>query len=202
MYRENREYRNIPMFIIEKREEGTDPSFLVRGYASTFDPYFMYSDENGTKYYEKIEPSAFEGCDFSDVVFVKNHEGTVFARTKNGTLKLFIDLHGLLVEADLSRTASARAMFEEIEAGMYYQMSLAFVVDDEEYDRKTHTRIIKHIAKCYDVSAVNFPANPGTEISPSTRSKFDGFIELEKAERLEEQRSLELEKAKFEFLEV
>lgn len=201
MIRDNREYRNIPMFSIEKREEGAEPSFLVRGYASTFEPYVMFEDE-GVKYYEQIEPTAFEGCDMSDVVFLKDHVGTVFARTKNETLKLSIDEHGLLTETDLSKTASARGMFEEIEAGMYSQMSFAFIVDDEEYDRMSHTRIIKHVKKLFDVSAVSFPANPGTDISPSTRSKFDGFVELEKAERLEEQRMLELEKAKFEFLEV
>ena len=81
--------------------------------------------------------------------------------------------------------------------------TIAFTVDADAYDKKTHTRTIQRFKKIYDVSAVSIPANPGTDISAvSARSYIDGVIEMEKAERLEEQRQLELAKAKFNFLEV
>ena len=185
--RENREYRSIPMEIrMEQREDG-ESSFLVEGYASTFEPYVMFEDE-GIQYKEQIDPKAFEECDMSDVIFVRDHAGTVFARTKNGTLELSIDEHGLFTRTDLSK---------EIQAGMYSQMSFAFTVREDSYDRETHTRTISKINKLFDVSAVSFPANPGTDISATTRSFFDGVIEMERAERLAHEQELKEAKANF-----
>lgn len=195
--RENREYRNIPCFEIRKAEEQTD-NFIVEGYASTFDEYVLF-EQDGVQYKEKILPEAFENCDMSDVVFLKDHEGTVFARTRNNTVQLSVDDHGLKVRADLSKTESARRMYEEIKEGMYDQMSFAFIVDDDDYDQKSHTRTIKNVRKTFDVSAVSFPANYFTDISVATRSRFDGFIEEEKAELLKREKELELAKAKYNF---
>ena len=195
-----REFRYIPIDTFELRKEGEgEESFNVRGYASTFEEYELFNID-GTSYCERIEPTAFDGCDMSDVVFRKDHAGTVFARTSNGALKLSVDKHGLLTDTDLSRTASARAMHEEIKAGMYTQMSFAFVVgegnDEIKRDKENHkyTRIIKHINKMFDVSPVSFPANPGTDIY--ARSLFDGVIEKEREECALRAKELELAKAK------
>lgn len=195
-----REYRFIPIDTFELRKEGEDEeSFNVRGYASTFEEYELFNID-GTSYCERIEPTAFEGCDMSDVVFRKDHAGTVFARTSNNTLVLSVDKHGLLTDTDLSRTASARAMHEEIREGMYRQMSFAFIVDDNGdeivRDKANHkyTRIIKRFKKLYDVSPVSFPANPGTDIY--ARSLFDGVIKKEREECAQRAKELELAKAK------
>lgn len=198
--KDNREYRFIPINTFELRKEGDkEPSFLVEGYASTFEPYVLFEDD-GVQYKEQILPEAFDNCDMSDVIFCKDHEGTVFARTRNKTLQLSVDKHGLLTRTDLSKTTSARQMYEEIETGMYDQMSFAFVVKEDSYDRETHTRTIRQIAKMYDVSAVSFPANPGTDIGVATRSYFDGVIEAERAERLE--REAKLTEARNKYREV
>lgn len=196
--KDNREYRNIPMhnFETRKAEEGKEPSYIVEGYASTFDEYVLFEFE-GIQYKEQILPEAFEDCDMSDVIFVKDHCGTVFARTRNHLLELSIDDHGLFTRTDLSKTASARAMYEEIDTGMYDQMSFAFVVDDDEYDQREHKRIIRHIAKLYDVSAVSFPANPGTDIGVATRDYFNGVIEAERAERLAKEEAMKEIKARY-----
>lgn len=195
----DREYRNIPMFKIEKREEGDEPSFFVEGYASTFDTYQLWEDPDGTRYQERIDPHAFDGCDMSDVIFQRDHCGTVFARTSNGSIELNVDGHGLHQRANLGLTTSARQMFEEIMAGLYTQMSFAFTVDRHaiEYDRENNvfTRQILAVRKLYDVSAVSFPANPYTDIGVSARSAFDGAIK----ERAEERRKLELELAKAKY---
>ncbi len=195
-----REFRYIPIDTFELRKEGEgEETFNVRGYASTFEEYELFNID-GTSYCERIEPTAFDGCDMSDVVFRKDHTGTVFARTSNGALKLSVDKHGLLTDTDLSRTASARAMHEEIKAGMYTQMSFAFVVgegNDEivrDKEHRKYTRIIKHINKMFDVSPVSFPANPGTDIY--ARSLFDGVIEKEREECALRAKELELAKAK------
>jgi len=197
MIRENREYRNFPM--VEVRKEGeNEPSFLVEGYASTFETYVLFEDE-GIEYKERILPEAFENCDMSDVIFLKDHEGTVFARTKNNTLTLEVNENGLLTKTDLSKTSASREMFEEISTGMYSQMSFAFIVDDDEYNTTEHLRTIRHIKKIFDVSAVSFPANPTTDISVATRSRFDGFIEQEKAERLAREQEILLARAKYNY---
>lgn len=195
-----REYRNMQIEIKET-EENENQDYLVRGYASTFQPYVLF-EEDGIKYSEQIDETAFDEADMSDVVFLYNHEGMVHARQKNGTLKVSTDSHGLLSEADLSSTAQSRELYEAIKSGLIDQMSFAFTVEEDEYDRKTHTRKIHRIGKVYDVSAVSIPANPTTDIAVvSARDYFNGVIEMEQAERLEEQRQLALAKAKFEFLE-
>lgn len=200
-YRENREYRNVSInnFEIRKAEEGQDESFIVEGYATTWDEYVLFEDE-GVQYKEQILPEAFEGADMSDVIFVKDHEGTVFARTKNGTLQLSVDDHGLKVRADMSKTTSARQAFEEIASGMYDQMSFAFTVNVDEYDKKTHKRTIKGLKKLYDTSFVGFPANPGTDIGVATRDYFNGVIEAERAERLAQEQALK--EAREKYMEV
>ena len=197
--KDNREYRNIPIqnFEIRKAAEGEEEQFRVKGYASTFEPYVLF-EEDGIQYKEQIDPKAFDECDMSDVIFVRDHGGTVFARTKNNTLNLTVDEKGLYTETDLSKTSSARAMFEEIQAEMYTQMSFAFTVSDDEYDQKNHLRTIHRIDKLYDVSAVSFPANPGTDISVATRSYFDGVIEAERAERLAKEEALKEARAKYD----
>ena len=194
----NREYRNFDIQIEQRAEGENKESFMVTGYASTFEPYVLF-EEDGVKYSEQIDKNAFDGTDMSDVVFRVDHEGQVYARTSNDSIKLFVDEHGLGHNTDLSRTEKARGLFDDIRAGMYPKMSFAFIVDDDEYDKRSHTRIIKHISKLFDISPVSFPANPGTELSVSTRDYFNGVIEAEKAERLEEEKrhAVEIAKAKY-----
>ena len=182
-----REYR-VMQIQPEERAEG-QPTYKVRGYASTFDPYVLYSFE-GVDYSERIDPHAFDDADMSDVVFRVDHEGPVYARSSAGTIQLYTDEHGLGHQTDLSRTVNSRNLYDDIAAGNYPQMSFAFTVaeDGDHYEKKTHTRVIDRIAKVFDISAVSFPANPGTELSVSTRSYFDGVIEMERAERLEEEK--------------
>ena len=185
-----REYRS---FNIEKRakEEGEEKSYIVEGYASTFEEYDLFEDDN-VIYRERIEPTAFDEADLTDVVFLLDHTGRVYARTKNGTVDLAVDDKGLFTKTDLSRTESSRSVFEDIEAGNYSQMSFAFTVAEDRYEehnqegeKTIYTRIIDRIKKVYDISAVGFPANPTTDIGVATRAAFDGAIEKLTTERSE-----------------
>lgn len=186
----NREYRSMPLNI-EKRAEGEDKSYIVEGYATTFcNAYELYRDGRYIVM-ERVDKDAFANTDMSDVVFQFDHEGRVYARTKNGTVELNVDNIGLHQKTDLSRTSSSRAAYEDIEAGNYYQMSFAFTVTDDEYEEKEQengdiilTRTIKEFGKLYDVSAVSFPANPYTSISARTKELCDGEIAKIEAERL------------------
>ena len=189
---QNREYRNMAF---EVRQDGSEPSFLVEGYASTFEPYKLM-EIDGLDYNEKIDEHAFDETDMSDVVFRIDHEGKVFARSSAGTIKLDIDERGLHQVTDLSQTQAGREHFEEIRAGLYPQMSFAFTVEADHYDSETRTRIVDKIAKIYDISSVAFPANPTTELH--VRDYFNGVIEAEKAAQAERQRAEEAKRRDLE----
>lgn len=189
----NREYRNMTFQV---KEDGAEPSFLVEGYATTFKPYKLI-EIDGEDYNERIEPTAFDEADLSDVVYRIDHKGKVYARSSAGTVKLNIDEHGLHQITDLSRTKAGQEHFEEVKAGNYPQMSFAFTVKEDHYEADTRTRVIDRVGKVFDISAVSFPANPTTELH--VRDYFDGVIEAEKAaeaERLaaEEERRRDLER--------
>ena len=190
---QNREYRMMELRIQTPSEETEEKSYIVEGYASTFEAYKLATIE-GEDFFERIEPTAFDEADMSDVVFRIDHEGKVYARTSAGDLEVWTDEHGLGNRADLGRTQKGRELFEDIEAGHYPQMSFAFTVAKDHFDKATHTRIIDRIAKVFDVSPVSWPANPTTELSVATRAFLDGVIQEEIAERLEREKREEQKK--------
>lgn len=203
MIKNNREYRSM---VLENRENivGGADDYVVRGYASTFEPYILFSVD-GVDYKEKIDERAFDNADFSDCQFKVNHEGDSIANTRSDTVMISVDAQGLHVEADLSKCEGGRREYEAIKNGIRSRMSFAFVVADggDTFDRATNTRIINSIDKVYDVSSVDIPANGATYIETvATRSYFDGVIEELRAERLEAENKLRLAKLKYEFLEV
>ena len=186
-----RQYRtfSVPLQVraAEEAEQAKD-EYIVEGYATTFnDPYRMFTYE-GVDYYEQIDRDALTDADMSDVLFLYNHEGMVFARISNGTLTVAPNERGLYIRADLGKTEQSRSMYEQIKAGMVTQMSWAFTIadDGDTYDEDTHTRTINRVAKVYDVSAVAYPANPSTDIS--ARAYFDGVIEEEVKRRRDRER--------------
>lgn len=176
-----REYRKMQLDIQEP------DSYNVRGYATTFNEKYTLWDDGSFRIDEQVDPHAFDNCDMRDVIFQYDHEGRVFARTSNDTLKLTPDAHGLEVNAYLGGTEIGRNLFEEIKGGYTSKMSFGFHVEaddikEEEVEGKViYTRTIKKINKLYDVSAVSLPANDGTEIS--ARSLKDGAIAKLDAER-------------------
>lgn len=202
MIREDREYRALS-FETRKADSGEEKSYKVEGYASNFEPYVLY-EIDGFQCVEQIDPEAFRDADLSDVIFLYDHEGMVYARNKNGTLDVDVNDKGLHIVADLSSTEQSRQMFEQIDAGLVDQMSFAFSVEDDSWleEKDKVTRTIKKIKKVYDVSAVSIPANPGTDIAAlSARNAFNGEIERIKAERLERAKEVELLKLKISLID-
>ena len=126
----------------------------------------------------------------SDVVMNYNHEGKPVARTKNGTLKLSTDEHGLFIKADLSGTEEGRRLYEEIKGGYIDKMSFAFTVSEDSYDRDTHTRKVRRIKRLYDVAAVDIPAYDATEIS--ARSWVEAEAEAQRMAEAREQKAKKL----------
>ncbi len=201
-----REYRMLATSM-RARDEPGEGEMIVEGYATTFDtPYELYRDKQ-YRVLELVDRRAFDGCDMEDVIMQFDHAGRVYARTRNGSLHVEPDDHGLKITADLSRTDSARQLYQEIRAGMIDRMSFGFVVDQDERTTTedmdsgnvTVLRTITRMRKLYDVSAVSIPANDQTQIAARTLS--DGLIEQCEAERLrgEQRRRLAL---KIKMMEV
>lgn len=198
-----RTYRDMEVRAIEEE------SYIVEGYASTFnDPYLLYRMD-GYEVYEQVDRNAFDKTDMSDVIMQYDHEGRVFARKSNGTLKVSHDDHGLHIRADLSGTEIGRQLYEEIKGGYTTKMSFGFTVreskremeENEETGMTKVLRTITDISKLYDVSAVSLPANPATSIS--SRNDGEGVIaevveEIQKAEN--ERIAKEKQRAKIRIL--
>lgn len=190
--RPEREYRTLELRKAEVKE-GEEKPYIVEGYATTFNEvYELYRDG---KYVvkEEVDRDAFKNADLSDVVFQINHEGRVYARTRNGSIALDTDDHGLHHRTDLGLTSSSRSVYEDVDAGLYDRMSFAFTVTKDSYTEEELdtgdiilTRTILEVGKVYDISVVDFPANPYTDISARSKDRIDGEIKRFEAERLHE----------------
>lgn len=193
---ENREYRNMRI-AVRAPQDGDNEQRIVTGYASTFnEPYLLYKGR-GWQYWEVVDEGAFDDTDISDVIMQYDHQGRVFARTRNKTLEVGADDKGLRITADLGGTEIGRELYEEIAGGYTDRMSFGFTVAsdyEEEHEDENgiwiYKRHITAVGKLYDVSAVSLPANDGTIIeadatSRSVRNLTDGVIERIQAERLE-----------------
>lgn len=195
---QGRQYRSMQM---EVRADGTeDKSFIVEGYATTFnEPYTLYEDSE-FRYDEQVDPKAFDECDMSDVIMQYDHCGKVYARGSNKTLEITPDEHGLKVRANLGGTEDGKKLYEEIKGGYTTKMSFGFTVAEDTETRTTvdgkdiYTRTITKIGKLYDVSAVSLPANDGTEIS--ARSLVDGVISRRNVEKTDEAQKTAEEEAR------
>ena len=201
----NREYRNMaPLEVRAEQTEAKVDEMVVEGFATTFnEPYTLYEDSD-IIFREQVAPEAFDNTVMSDVILQYDHAGKVFARICNYTLEVQTDEKGLFIRAYLGGTEAGRNLYEEIAGGDTDKMSFGFTVDNDEETRSESAdgridilRTITGINKLYDVSAVSIPANDGTSISVSTRSRIDGVIEEVRAERLEAER-IKLERKRAE----
>lgn len=166
--------------------ENEEEKMSIEGYAIVFD------EPTNLGYIEIIDRGALDNCDMSDVCLKYNHEDTymIMARTRNKSLRLEVDDHGLKVYADLIDTQSNRDVYKSIQAGLLDKMSFAFVVSDANWDTVdgTDVRHITGIAKLFDVSVVDVPAYDQTEVYARSKEA----VEKEQ----EEYHKLKLEKEK------
>lgn len=198
----DREYRDMSMAARVPEPETDDERKIVEGYATRFDNFYELMSDDTFVMREMIGPTAFDGCDMSDVIMQYNHEGRVFARTSNNTLTVEPNDEGLFITADLGGTELGRELYDEIRGGYTNKMSFGFKVDRDEWreytapdGRRVYDRTITGISKLYDVSAVSIPANNATSIS--VRALADGVIQKAEAERLKTE-ALELARKRAE----
>ena len=188
---DSREYRKIDAAQMETRTE-EDGRKIVEGYATTFNQPYELMRAKDMIVTEQVDPEAFSETDMSDTIMQYDHTGRVFARVKNGTLRLEPDAHGLKVIADLGGTEIGRQLYEEIRGGYTDKMSFGFTVTGDKRTRSKDAdgntvilRTITKVGRLFDVSAVSLPANDATEIS--SRTIGDGLIAEVQEEVLAEQ---------------
>lgn len=102
-----------------------------------------------------------------DVAFLINHRGVTMARTKAGTLVLDEDETGLhtLAYANPDRTDVSN-LRHAVDDGDVTEMSFAFTIERGEWSPDWMTyRITQYNIDRGDVSAVNFGANPYTDVA-------------------------------------
>jgi len=178
MITKDRAYRH---FDFELREQAEGGDMIVVGQPVIFGVETVLWEYDGIQYKEVIDSRALDEAKMDDVVLNIDHEGKPAAKTKNGTLKLFLRHDGLYMEADLSKNTTGRELYEDIRNGFYDKMSFAFKVREDSYDRETHTRTILKIERIYDVSAVTWAAYEQTSLSARNWAKAQYEIEAAEA---------------------
>ena len=181
----------------------------IEGHAAVFDQTVSIGDW----FNEVIERGAFDECDFDDVLFFVNHDISKIALARsrrnngNSTMILGIDDKGLFTKASLDpeHNQTAAELLSALRRGDIDAMSFMFAISEAKWtdlDTDMPTRHITKIKKVYEVSAVNWPAYDGTDISArgsldSDRRALDNArAALDNAK----QNELELAKAKLKLM--
>lgn len=149
-------------------ERDGKPFYEVSGYATAYDQKYDMWDMFGP-YEESVAPGAATETLAAnpDVVFLVNHTGLAMARTTNGGLTLSEDDHGLADKAYLNPDRQdVRDLVSAIEDGIVTEQSFAFRIDEGWWnDDFTEFKIMQFDINRGDVSAVNYGANPTTDIA-------------------------------------
>ena len=152
---------------------------------------------------EKISRGALDGCDLKDVRFLVGHNTSMIplARSRNNnensTMQLIPTDSGLNIRVDLDteNNAEARALYSAVKRGDMTGMSFMFVVDRDSWsdiESDYPKRTVEHIKTVLEVSAVAFPAYPGTSIQAASEDQAldSARASLESARKqLEEERA-------------
>lgn len=191
-----KEYRSLN---IESKEENGE--LILEGYAVVFNSQAMIGDEK-RGFYEEIAPNALDNTDLKDVPLKWNHSDTPFvlARTRNKSLELKVDDHGLFIRAKLlSNVQQHRDVYEMVKNGLVDKMSFAFTIGEQKIDRSGSIpkRIITKIDKLFDVSAVTTPAYSTSELHARSIEMVEQEIAtIEQQESEKRNSEVELEKLK------
>lgn len=178
-------YRDYRRLMEVRAEQSDDGDMIVRGTPIIFDKEYKLFEFNGTEIYEIIKKSAFDKTEMADVPLKYNHgdsKGTparTTAKGKQGKLTLTMLEDRMDMEANLLPTSGGKDLFLEIQSGTVSQMSWAFtenakkskIIEDKE--NKKITFIVNEVMRIFDVSAVDFGANPATSIYARRREDLD-----------------------------
>lgn len=139
-----------------RADEQDTAKMIIEGYPIVFDKE-TFIDCGFDSWYEKVDRNAFANADMSDVCLKYNHNDNVFilARTRNESLRLSIDDHGVYMHAELIDTTTNRDVYEMVRSGLLTEGSFAFTVtnhtESKDESGEVH-RTITGIGKLFDVA--------------------------------------------------
>jgi uncharacterized protein len=160
-----REFRTINAAELRASDDGNS----LTGYAAVFGS----PSEDLGGFTETVDAHAFDRCLAAnpDIRALFNHDtGSVLGRTKNGTLQLSVDSRGLKMTVALPDTTLGRDVRELVKRQDISGMSFGFMVNEDVWnfskvdDKDVVTRVLMD-CEVFEVSAVAFPAYPGTSVS-------------------------------------
>lgn len=157
---------------VEKKDDGRAH---IKGTPIVFDR----PTDIGGYFEETIARGAISPEVLKDVAFFYNHDLNTkpLARTRTGKLNFDIRDDGVYMDADVNLNRSdVNDLYVAIDDGDIDGMSFMFRIEDEEWkdlDSEYPKRIIKKIGYVQEVSAVNYPAYPQTEIYARTDLSVD-----------------------------
>ena len=133
-------------------------------------------------YQETIDRDALNETDLRDVRFLVGHNTSMIplARSRNNnenrTMQMTVDNNGMNIRVDLDteNNAEARALYSAVKRGDMTGMSFMFMVDSDSWtdtDTDYPKRLIRSISRVLEVSAVAFPAYPGTSIQAASEGE-------------------------------
>ena len=139
-----------------RADEADATKMIIEGYPIVFDKE-AYIDCGFDGWYEKVDRNAFANADMSDVALKYNHNDNklILARTRNDSLKLTIDDHGVFMHAELIDTTEATDVYKMVRSGLLTEGSFAFTVTDDTEtvdENKSVHRTITGIGKLFDVA--------------------------------------------------
>lgn len=161
----------------EIRINESDGGTCIEGHAAVFD---SWSETLGGifPFKEKVRKGAFaESIGRDDIRALFNHDPNyVLGRNRAGTLELVEDDVGLRVRIAPPDTSWARDIATSIRRGDISQMSIGFVVEDDEWSSKDgiDTRELKKV-RLFDVSPVTFPAYTATDVGVRAMQEYDVY---------------------------
>ena len=165
------------LLLKEIRINESDGGTCIEGHAAVFN---SWSETLGGifPFKEKVRKGAFaESIGRDDIRALFNHDPNyVLGRNRAGTLELVEDDVGLRVRITPPDTSWARDITTSIRRGDISQMSIGFVVEDDEWSSKDgiDTRELKKV-RLFDVSPVTFPAYTATDVGVRAMQEYDVY---------------------------
>jgi HK97 family phage prohead protease len=150
---------------VELRAEGDGRTFT--GYAAVFGQPSL-----PLPFTEIVKPGAFKRSlqSRNRMMLLWNHDtSNPLASTRNGSLSMVEDAHGLKVTATLPDTTLGRDIAELVRTGVIDAMSFGFAVKKDSWSQDGNTRYLEDVS-LYEVSLVSTPAYEQTSGTVSVRS--------------------------------
>ena len=182
---------------LRTKDNDTKNGAIVEGLAAVYDSETVIRDCFG-EFTEVIRKGAFDETDFTDVMFLVNHDfkSIPLARSrrnnksdKPNTMRLWVDEKGVNMSANLDTHRNPRALElnSAIERGDMSGMSFCFYVseDGQKWNEDFTRREILKVEKVIEVSAVNMPAYDATTIDTRSLDSDKRALENARAKALE-----------------